>query len=92
MINRSNSSLSNSYTFYFGPRKPKPMKRQSAAEIALAKQSKKFHARLVTLDLERDRITAEIDGLKYVIGQLEAEIDSLRTARTAASLRAKPND
>ena len=52
----------------------------------------KITERIDQLTAESDKITAEIDASRYIREQLETEIGSLRTARTAASLRAKPND
>lgn len=66
------------------------MKRQSAAEAALNKQVKLIYSKMELINRAIAELEAKKDSHRELIIQLESEIDTLRSARVAASKRNTP--
>ncbi|HXC61495.1 MAG TPA: hypothetical protein VNV63_02360 [Nitrospiria bacterium] len=61
------------------------MKRQSIAEMTLAKQVKNIETEIANLQLEESHIQAKLETLTNMRAGMAQEIDRLREARAKAS-------
>jgi len=61
------------------------MKRQSAAEVALAKQSRHLEKMIDDLLVEQEKTHARINTIKEVKAFIDKQIDALYLARKQAS-------